>query len=172
MCQSCFLWLIEFHGGSAEKVVAWEMVKGFGYWRWSFWLSLMTLATFLGRYHVENPSLHNLNSLRKEIGFVGFVEFRIGSISCNEPLSSRSSDLLWGWSWWGCHIDMNCAFQVWRIDLTYHLKSLSLSLSLALSPLIHIPISSSSSSAGAVRVVVIPWSKCTSCNFSPLLDDL
>lgn len=54
----------------------------------------MTLATFLGRSHVENPPLHNLKLSQEGIGFVGFVEFRIGSISCNEPLSSRSSELL------------------------------------------------------------------------------
>lgn len=62
---SLLLSLIEFHGGSAEISCYLRMVKGFGYWRWLFWLSLMTLATFLGQYHIENPCFHNIGSFRK-----------------------------------------------------------------------------------------------------------
>ena len=167
VCQACFFQWLNSTEEVRRKVVAWEIVK-------EFWLLKVVILVVPDvscdvSWSISCPEsfFPQLILSQERIGFVGFVDFRIGSVSCNEPLSNHSSGLLWGWPWWRYHIDMNCAFQVRRIDLSYHLKSWASRHSL-----IHVPILSSSSSAGAVRVVVIPWSKYLPQFLVTLLDPL
>ena len=171
--SSLLLSLIEFHGGSAEKCCC--LRNGQRFWSLKVGVLVVPGVSCDVSWSIScRESFFPQRILSQErVHFVGFVEFRIGSVSCNEPLSSRSS---------GPFLRLTLVKISHRHELCISSSEDRLklspqiveppSLSFSLHSLIRIPVLSSSSSEGAVRVVVIAWSKYLLQFLVTLLDPL